>query len=51
MFDDFDLRTNVEEISGYDAEEAFFDWYQEEFSDYLEDNYDYSNYSNYDYYC
>lgn len=34
MFDDFDLKVNVEEISGYDEEEAFVIWCGEGFHSY-----------------
>ena len=37
MFDDFDLRKNVEEFLNYDAEVAFESWYGEDFSDYCDD--------------
>ena len=37
MFDDFDLKVNVEEISGYDEEEAFATWYEEDFHAYCDE--------------
>lgn len=37
MFDDFDLKVNVEEISGYDEEEAFATWYGEDFHSYCDE--------------
>lgn len=37
MFDDFDLKVNVEEISGYDEEEAFATWYGEDFHAYCDE--------------
>lgn len=37
MFDDFDLKVNVEEISSYDVEEAFATWYGEDFHDYCDE--------------
>lgn len=37
MFDDFDLKVNVEEISGYDEEEAFAAWYGENFYSYCDE--------------
>lgn len=37
MFDDFDLKVNVEEISGYEEEEAFVIWYEEDFHAYCDE--------------
>lgn len=37
MFDDFDTGISVEEISGYDAYEAFRNFYQEDFEDYCDE--------------
>ena len=34
MFDDFDMGISMEEISGYDAYEAFENFYGEGFEDY-----------------
>jgi hypothetical protein len=36
MFDDFDMGISVEEISGYDAYEAFENFYGEGFEDYCD---------------
>lgn len=36
MFDDFDMGISVEEISGYDAYEAFENFYGESFEDYCD---------------
>lgn len=36
MFDDFDMGISAEEISGYDAYEAFEHFYGEDFEDYCD---------------
>lgn len=37
MFDDFDMRVCAEELTGYDAEEAFCSFYGVSFEDYCDE--------------